>query len=182
MMALGAESESYGDNMKNPHFQQVPREWQEFMGIIGSGLKFVLEIGIFVGKGTEHLCKVSEKVIALDIGDNRMFKPKNSIFIEADSHSEEALKKVKDILGDNKLDVLFIDGDHTYEGAKKDFELYSGLVKGGGVIGLHDIVDSPKHRRRNCYVSKFWKEIKGKYKSKELIYDGSWAGIGVIWK
>lgn len=34
--------------------------------------------------------------------------------------------------------LLFIDGDHSYEGVKKDFELWSGLVIEGGIIGFHD--------------------------------------------
>ena len=37
------------------------------------------------------------------------------------------------------MDFLFIDGDHSYEGAKQDFENYSKLVRPGGLIALHDI-------------------------------------------
>lgn len=39
---------------------------------------------------------------------------------------------------DIKIDVLFIDGDHSYEGVKLDFELYSKLLSPKGVILLHD--------------------------------------------
>ena len=35
-------------------------------------------------------------------------------------------------------DMVFIDGDHTYEGVKKDFELYSKLLTENGVIVIHD--------------------------------------------
>ena len=48
--------------------------------------------------------------------------------IRADSHDPETFEKVKRILNDRKVDFLFIDGDHTYEGVKKDFEMYSKLV------------------------------------------------------
>jgi len=37
-----------------------------------------------------------------------------------------------------KIDLLFIDGDHSYEGVKLDFELYSKLVSPKGVIIIHD--------------------------------------------
>lgn len=37
-----------------------------------------------------------------------------------------------------KIDVLFVDGDHTYEGVKKDFDLYSTLLSENGVIIIHD--------------------------------------------
>jgi hypothetical protein len=39
---------------------------------------------------------------------------------------------------DIKIDFLFIDGDHSYEGVKKDFELYSKILSDSGVIVLHD--------------------------------------------
>jgi hypothetical protein len=39
---------------------------------------------------------------------------------------------------DIKIDFLFIDGDHSYEGVKKDFDLYSTLLSKHGVIILHD--------------------------------------------
>jgi predicted O-methyltransferase YrrM len=35
--------------------------------------------------------------------------------------------------------LLFIDGDHSYEASKRDFELWSPYVCNGGVIALHDI-------------------------------------------
>jgi hypothetical protein len=39
---------------------------------------------------------------------------------------------------DIKIDVLFIDGDHSYEGVKSDFELYSTILSEKGIIMLHD--------------------------------------------
>jgi len=39
---------------------------------------------------------------------------------------------------DIKIDVLFIDGDHSYEGVKSDFELYSTILSERGIIMLHD--------------------------------------------
>ena len=39
---------------------------------------------------------------------------------------------------DIKIDVLFIDGDHSYEGVKKDFDLYSTIISDNGIIILHD--------------------------------------------
>lgn len=42
------------------------------------------------------------------------------------------------VIQDIKIDVLFIDGDHSYEGVKKDFELYSNLLSDKGIIIIHD--------------------------------------------
>jgi len=39
---------------------------------------------------------------------------------------------------DIQIDVLWIDGDHTYEGVKTDFELYSKILSDNGIIIIHD--------------------------------------------
>jgi predicted O-methyltransferase YrrM len=40
------------------------------------------------------------------------------------------------------LDFVFIDGDHSYEGLRGDWEAWSGLVAPGGVVALHDSCSS----------------------------------------
>jgi hypothetical protein len=42
------------------------------------------------------------------------------------------------VLQDIKIDVLWIDGDHSYEGVKLDFDLYSTLLSDKGIIIIHD--------------------------------------------
>ena len=39
---------------------------------------------------------------------------------------------------DIKIDYLHIDGDHSYEGVKKDFDLYSTIMSENGIITIHD--------------------------------------------
>ena len=39
---------------------------------------------------------------------------------------------------DIKIDLLHIDADHTFDGVKKDFELYSQRMNKGGIITIHD--------------------------------------------
>jgi predicted O-methyltransferase YrrM len=60
--------------------------------------------------------------------------------IQGDSHSIETLRKIEGILKGRKVDFLFIDADHSYEGVKKDFEMYSPLVRKGGIIAFYDII------------------------------------------
>lgn len=39
---------------------------------------------------------------------------------------------------DIKADLIHIDADHSYEGVKRDFELYSKLLSENGIISIHD--------------------------------------------
>ena len=55
---------------------------------------------------------------------------------------EEVSARVKHIT--QSLDVLFIDGDHTYEGVKDDFLSYSPLIRRGGIVAFHDIAEHPE--------------------------------------
>ncbi len=52
-------------------------------------------------------------------------------------HYGDANKIVLDVQ-DESIDTLFIDGDHTYEGVKKDIEAWMPKVKKGGTIIFHD--------------------------------------------
>ena len=101
--------------------------------------------------------------------------------LRGDSHKPEMLARLKNLLPeDGKVDFLFIDGDHSYEGVKADFEMYSGLVRPGGLVVFHDIC---KHSEQlNCHVDRFWQEVKNGRHVSEFIHDPNQGtcGIGVI--
>ena len=101
--------------------------------------------------------------------------------LRADSHDRDTLEQVKAILDGREIDFLFIDGDHTYEGVKMDFETYGSLVRRGGIIAFHDIVIHPVET--GCDVSKFWREIKDNCTVREIVQEWSqnWAGIGLLY-
>ena len=99
------------------------------------------------------------------------------VLIRADSHHKDTLKKVRNILGGAKLDFLFVDGDHSYEGVKKDFEMYSSLVRRGGIIAFHDIV--PGSSELVGGVPRFWREVKEKYRFREIVKSWSQGGFGI---
>lgn len=66
-------------------------------------------------------------------------KSQKMILWRLDSHDINTLSKLKDTLNGQKIDFLFLDGDHSYEGIKQDFEWYSPLVRSAGMIAFHDI-------------------------------------------
>lgn len=100
--------------------------------------------------------------------------------LRRDSHDPSTLEALKGVLGGRSVDFLFIDGDHTYEGVKRDFETYRSLVRPGGMIGFHDIV--PHSAESGCEVNRFWKEIRGSFDSMEFVenWRSQFGGIGLL--
>ena len=68
-------------------------------------------------------------------GDSFLREKFNPKFLN--TTTEEAFYKFF-VKRDIKIDYLHIDADHTYEGVKKDFELYSTLMNENGIISIHD--------------------------------------------
>jgi predicted O-methyltransferase YrrM len=167
-------------------------------------LRSIVEIGTAQGGTLYAWCEIADSdavIISIDLPGGpfgggytlndtkkfRKYKRKNQqlYFLRKDSHTYKTRNALIEILDGRKIDLLFIDGDHRYKGVKKDFELYSPLVKQNGLIVFHDILYHPK--APECKVNKFWNEIKRKYKKAEFIDKeddrgwGQWGGIGVIY-
>jgi predicted O-methyltransferase YrrM len=97
--------------------------------------------------------------------------------IRDDSHDARILARTRQLFGDEPIDFLFIDGDHSYEGVKRDFEMYGPLVRPGGIIAFHDITYIAQ-------VGQFWDELKAQgLATREFLGDrGQVFGIGVVRK
>lgn len=183
---------------------QIPSEIKTLLkDVKNNGASTILDIGTFDG-GTLYLWTrflEGQKIISIDLSfpygypseKTKLFRlfdfDQELHFLRGSSFSNEMIGKVSNILKGDKIDFLFVDGDHSYEGVKKDFEQYKPLVREGGIIAFHDIV-SPRYG-----VLKFWNKIKHKYVSKEIIAPTQemrayartfidkqgWGGIGVLY-
>jgi len=89
---------------------------------------------------------------------------------ELKKHWKFILGRSEEIEWNLPIDVLFIDGDHSYEGVKTDYEKYEPLVKEGGLILIHDVT------HRHFGVKDFWKEIT--YPKVNLPLNG--VGFGIV--
>jgi hypothetical protein len=66
----------------------------------------------------------------------------------------------------NSLDIIYLDGDHSYEIFKKDVELYLPKLKNGGYLCGHDYTDE---------CDGIIKYIYEKFEKPDGLYeDGSW--------
>jgi len=75
----------------------------------------------------------------------------------------------------DSLELLHIDGLHTYDAVKEDFDTWYPKVKPGGVILFHDIYA----RIMDFGAWKFWEELTQQYKTFEFKHG---FGLGVLQK
>ncbi len=157
--------------------------------------KVVVEVGTHKGGNSFLFCHAlpsTERVVGVDLcvqngsklvhfaRPGQKFQP-----FHGNSQTTTMRDRVRASLGGRAVDFLFIDGDHSYAGVKADFELYSPLVRSGGLIAFHDIVAD--HRTRygketGCYageVHQFWAELKAVHECEELVDDPEQDGFGI---
>jgi predicted O-methyltransferase YrrM len=159
----------------------------------------VVEIGTFAG-GTLSLlarCAASDAiVVSIDLPDGqfgggyavhrahlyRSFAERDQRIelVRADSHRTETRDQVRELLGSRPIELLFIDGDHTLEGVRRDLELYGPLLADDGLVAFHDIV--PGQHASVGGVPQFWFELAASCQVREFVRDWSQgeAGIGLV--
>lgn len=102
------------------------------------------------------------------------------ILLDASSYAPETVEKVGRILDGRQLDVLFIDGDHRYEGVKSDFLCYRQFMREEGYILFHDIMpDQNDGWLWSGGVPILWNELKDLYPSQEFIEKPNQKAFGI---
>jgi predicted O-methyltransferase YrrM len=139
-----------------PGIQQIRKEIGEFASLLLSlGLtRSILEIGLGYYGSTHVLWRLFvDKVITIEKSHDRVrefgantrkFYGKwilgdgRSSFLIGSSSAVSTLGKAYSFLEGKPVDVLFIDGDHSYEGVLADWLLYHPLVRRRGIVAFHD--------------------------------------------
>jgi predicted O-methyltransferase YrrM len=97
---------------------------------------------------------------------------------EADSHLDETRDRVAAHFHHEPLDLIFIDGDHTYDSVRRDYELYAPLVRENGIVAFHDIVTGPHDAVGDA--PRFWREVRAELSGVlELVESWNQGGYGI---
>lgn len=176
----------YRRHPQHPLELRVMREWVK-------DAESILEIGSRYGDNLIFLAvsMKGNRLVSLDwpgveygvdgIGDHIRIELKSNckklrdagfdvdLFI-GDSHDPQMAAQ---IAKKGPFDVVFIDGDHSYEGVKMDWEMYGHL---GKMVMFHDVKPGNGHG-----VAEFWGELSSKMDSEEFIAHNSKMGIGRVW-
>lgn len=148
---------------------QKPTELAEFLNLlIDLDPQVIVEIGVHVGGTLYAWEQIAPTVIGIDWAPDgpHLVKLGSSPVILGDSHKPRTVAALTEYLRARRcaIDCLFIDGDHTYDGVRQDYEMYSPLVRRGGLIAFHDIAPILPGQANvdGIAVKQFWDEIKNK--------------------
>lgn len=116
----------------------------------------ILEIGSYVGAsaacfGAAATANASKKILCIDTWNNDAMSERgrdtwkefaaNTRAFRSHIHpirgfSEEVVDDVKAIVAN--VDLLFIDGDHSYQGVKGDWDAYKSMLREQSIVVFHD--------------------------------------------
>ena len=135
------------------HIVQDPTELFWLVNLVEKlNPKIIIEIGVEDGgslKFWEQLLPEGGTLIGIDICDpqpkvawNWRGSSREIHLINGNSGDINVLQGVLQILNGRKVDFLFIDGEHSNQAVQRDFSLYSGFVRSGGLVGFHDLFEA----------------------------------------
>ncbi|MGC9079737.1 MAG: class I SAM-dependent methyltransferase [Nanopusillaceae archaeon] len=162
-----------------------------FMKIFNPGI--FVELGTHYGVSYFSFCKsvkdndLSTKCYAVDnwLGDYHAGFYEDEVFNKVSEYNKNNFSFFSSILrlsfdeavnyfSDKSIDMLHIDGYHTYESVKHDLEAWLPKMAPGAVILFHDI----NVRERNFGVWKLFEELKKEFDYTFEFYHG--YGLGLI--
>ncbi len=121
-------------------------------------------------QGESHTGVYGEEVFRDVHGYNQTYY-KHFSYLLRESFDEAVLQ-----FADGSIDLLHIDGLHTYEAVRHDFRAWFKKIKAGGIVLLHDTAG----RHEDFGVWRFWDELQAEF-ANTFDFHHSW-GLGVMRK
>ena len=182
----------------SPRSLQFPNAWIGHLPfaawvIQATGPKTFVELGTHSGNSYFSFCQsvleagFSTKCYAVDTwqGDEHAGEYDDEIFAKVNAHNQEHYAEFSHLLRmnfndaatnfpDASIDLLHIDGLHTYEAVRHDFETWLPKLADGAVVLFHDT----NVHERDFGVWRLWKELQTRYPNNlEFVHS---HGLGVL--
>lgn len=152
-----------------------------------------VELGTHTGNSYFSVCQtvadkgLSTKCFAVDTwqGDEHAGRYNDDVFAGVRKHNEENYATFSRLLrttfdealscfSDRSIELLHIDGMHTYDAVRHDFETWLPKLAPGAVVLFHDT----NVRERNFGVWRLWEELQVRYRNNmEFVHS---HGLGVL--
>lgn len=181
-----------------PNSLQFPNAWAGHLPFAAWVIqevspKIFVELGTHSGNSYFSFCQsvveagISSKCYAVDTwqGDEHAGQYNEEIFAKVNAHHQEHYAGFSRLLrttfdgavtcfADESIELLHIDGLHTYEAVRHDFETWLPKLAPGAVVMFHDT----NVRERNFGVWKLWGELQASYPNNlEFVHS---HGLGVL--
>lgn len=181
-----------------PNSLQSPNAWVGHLPFAAWVMQEVspqifVELGTHSGNSYFSFCQsvveagISSKCYAVDTwqGDEHAGQYSDEIFTKVSGHHQEHYAGFSRLLrmtfddaatyfADESIDMLHIDGLHTYEAVRHDFETWLPKLAPGAIVMFHDT----NVRERNFGVWKLWEELKRRYPNNlDFVHSN---GLGVL--
>lgn len=125
----------------NPQvIQQVKCELEDFLFLIKiNNVKNALQVGLGHWASTHFvLSLLLDNITTIEFDKSHIDRYLPEICFDCEDLIHADSLDAHSSLEDESFDLVFIDGNHSYEYVKKDLENYSNKVRRGGIIALHD--------------------------------------------
>lgn len=175
-----------------PHGDVMLQTVDEFVGLVeffaANNIRSYLEIGTWTGRliSALHYIFQFDRIYAMDILEPAtdqslpMRLPIGTNLYVGYSTSADGVAWRRSL---GHIDFVMIDGDHSYEGVRRDFEIQSSMPH--RFLGFHDLIEpweaDPSYR---CEVWRLWRELEGRKTEiirpvREIGLDHALLGIGI---
>ena len=180
-----------------PHWLTSVRDWHEHIPFAFALVELlrpetIVELGVYRGDSFAAMCQAVEALglpttcIGIDSweGDVHTGNYGEAVYEDLLEHTREHYASFATLwrqlfddaapaVADGSVDLLHIDGTHTYEAVRHDFETWLVKMSARGVVMLHDV----NEHQPNFGVHQLWSELADRYPSAAFAYG---HGLGVV--